>query len=72
MNKDENPPLPKIFVTICHKKDQYPHPLAVTYFLNDPYDKFYQNMSEVFFMFKMNKLENHNLWNEHQNRNFQF
>ena len=32
------PPPPKIFVTIGHKKDQYtPHPLAVTYFLNDPF-----------------------------------
>ena len=39
LNKYEIPTPPKIFVTICHKKDQYPpppNPLVVTYFLNDP------------------------------------
>ena len=39
---------------------------------NPIYNKFHQNMPEVFFMFKMNKMEHHNLWNEYQNRNFQF
>ena len=28
---------------------------------NPIYDKFYQNMPNVFFMFKMNKMEHHNL-----------
>ena len=32
------------------------------------YDKFYQNMPKVFFVYKM---EHHNLWNEYENGNFQ-
>ena len=39
---------------------------------NPMYDKFYQNMPKVFFMFKINKVKHHNLWNEYQNRNFLF
>ena len=44
------PPSPKIFVTICHKKDQYPpHPLAVTYFLKHPIPtRILKEFSELF------------------------
>ena len=38
---------------------------------NPIYNEFDQNMPEVFFISKMNKIENHNLSNEHQNENFQ-
>ena len=31
------------------------------------YDKFYQNMPNVFFIYKM---EHNNLWNEYENGNF--
>ena len=34
------------------------------------YNKFYQNMPKVFFIFKMNKIEDNNLRNEHQKGNF--
>ena len=36
---------------------------------NPIYDKFYQNTPKVFFIFKMNKMKRHNLWNEHLNGN---
>ena len=29
-------------------------------------------MLKVFFVFKMNKMEHHNFWKEHQNGNFKF
>ena len=38
---------------------------------NAVYNKFYQNMPKAFFMFKMNKMEHHNLWDEYRNWNFQ-
>ena len=38
---------------------------------NPIYNEFDQNMPEVFFISKMNKIENYNLSNEYQNENFQ-
>ena len=36
------------------------------------YNKFYQNMPKIFFIFKINKMEHHNLWSEQQMEVFKF
>ena len=38
---------------------------------NPIYNKFYQNIPRNFFMFKMNKMEDHYLWIEYRNQNFE-